>query len=79
MRQANIQWLDSIARNTTGDGLRGGKFFDGNNKEDKLNIWAGYGPLIKEYVQLLEAKLYFHKTHPAFNGKTRHGIRVNPC
>ena len=69
MRQANVQWLDSIARNATGDGLRGGKFFKDNTMDNKLNTWAGYGPLIKEYVQLLEAKLHFHKSHSAFNGR----------
>ncbi|KAK9457832.1 ANTH domain-containing protein [Dipodascopsis uninucleata] len=28
----------------------------------------GYGPLIREYVDLLLAKLRFHKEHPEFNG-----------
>ncbi|KAL1840341.1 hypothetical protein VTJ49DRAFT_555 [Mycothermus thermophilus] len=28
----------------------------------------GYGPLIREYVYYLLAKLAFHKQHPAFNG-----------
>ncbi|KAG5292398.1 cytoskeleton assembly control protein [Histoplasma ohiense] len=28
----------------------------------------GYGPLIREYVYFLEAKLTFHRQHPEFNG-----------
>ena len=28
----------------------------------------GYGPLIKEYVNFLLAKLTFHQQHPDFNG-----------
>ena len=28
----------------------------------------GYGPLIREYVYFLLAKLAFHKQHPEFNG-----------
>jgi ANTH domain len=29
----------------------------------------GYGPLIREYVFFLLAKLAFHRQHPEFNGK----------
>ena len=28
----------------------------------------GYGPLIREYVYFLSAKLSFHQQHPEFNG-----------
>ena len=30
----------------------------------------GYGPLLREYVHFLKAKLAFHRQHPEFNGKT---------
>ena len=29
----------------------------------------GYGPLIREYVFFLLAKLAFHRQHPEFNGR----------
>jgi len=29
---------------------------------------AGYGPLIREYIHFLRAKLQFHRYHPEFNG-----------
>ncbi|KAI9740098.1 MAG: sla2 Src-like adaptor 2 [Claussenomyces sp. TS43310] len=47
---ANRNWLASLDRGTSGEGLR------------------GYGPLIKEYVTFLLAKLSFHQHHPEFNG-----------
>jgi hypothetical protein len=47
---ANRQWIDSLNRGMSGEGLR------------------GYGPLIKEYVYFLLAKLSFHQQHPEFNG-----------
>ncbi|TVY57944.1 Endocytosis protein end4 [Lachnellula cervina] len=47
---ANRQWIDSLNRGMSGEGLR------------------GYGPLIKEYVNFLLAKLSFHSQHPDFNG-----------
>lgn len=52
LREANQNrnWLDSLNRGMSGEGLR------------------GYGPLIKEYVNFLLAKLSFHDTHPDFNG-----------
>ena len=31
----------------------------------------GYGPLIREYVYFLLAKLLFHRQHPEFNGNSR--------
>ncbi|EXJ53696.1 uncharacterized protein A1O5_13052 [Cladophialophora psammophila CBS 110553] len=48
--QQNINWIESLARGVTGEGLR------------------GYGPLIREYVFFLLAKLGFHRNHPEFNG-----------
>ncbi|MCJ1368652.1 sla2 Src-like adaptor 2, partial [Acarospora aff. strigata] len=48
--QANVNWLESLTRGVSGDGLR------------------GYGPLIREYVYFLLAKLAFHRQHPEFNG-----------
>lgn len=47
---ANRNWIDSLNRGMSGEGLR------------------GYGPLIKEYVYFLLAKLTFHQQHPEFNG-----------
>lgn len=47
---ANRNWIDSLNRGMSGEGLR------------------GYGPLIKEYVNFLLAKLSFHSQHPDFNG-----------
>ncbi|KAG9230088.1 cytoskeleton assembly control protein-like protein Sla2 [Amylocarpus encephaloides] len=47
---ANRNWIDSLNRGMSGEGLR------------------GYGPLIKEYVTFLLAKLSFHSQHPDFNG-----------
>lgn len=34
----------------------------------ELIRWAGYGPLLREYVYFLLAKLAFHRQHPEFNG-----------
>ena len=48
--QQNVNWVESLARGVTGEGLR------------------GYGPLIREYVFFLMAKLTFHRQHPEFNG-----------
>lgn len=48
--QANINWLESLTRGVSGDGMR------------------GYGPLIRDYVYFLLAKLAFHRQHPEFNG-----------
>ncbi|EPE31913.1 I/LWEQ [Glarea lozoyensis ATCC 20868] len=47
---SNRNWIDSLNRGMSGEGLR------------------GYGPLIKEYVNFLLAKLSFHSQHPDFNG-----------
>ena len=35
----------------------------------KLTGAIGYGPLLREYVYFLLAKLAFHKQHPEFNGR----------
>ncbi|KAI9819214.1 MAG: sla2 Src-like adaptor 2 [Pycnora praestabilis] len=48
--QSNVNWLESLTRGVSGDGLR------------------GYGPLIREYIYFLLAKLAFHRQHPEFNG-----------
>ncbi|KAL8697126.1 MAG: hypothetical protein Q9224_002457, partial [Gallowayella concinna] len=48
--QANVNWLESLTRGVTGEGLR------------------GYGPLLRDYVYFLMAKLAFHRQHPEFNG-----------
>jgi hypothetical protein len=32
------------------------------------DLVIGYGPLIREYVYFLLAKLAFHRQHPEFNG-----------
>lgn len=48
--QQNVNWIESLARGVTGEGLR------------------GYGPLIREYVFFLLAKLRFHRNHVEFNG-----------
>ncbi|KAL8747341.1 MAG: hypothetical protein Q9190_000769 [Brigantiaea leucoxantha] len=48
--QTHSNWLDSLSRATSGEGLR------------------GYGPLLREYVYFLMAKLAFHRQHPEFNG-----------
>lgn len=34
----------------------------------QVNSEVGYGPLLKEYVYFLSAKLAFHRQHPEFNG-----------
>lgn len=33
-----------------------------------LTFDAGYGPLLRDYVYFLLAKLAFHRQHPEFNG-----------
>jgi len=48
--QNHVNWLESLSRGVSGEGLR------------------GYGPLIREYVFFLLAKLAFHRQHPEFNG-----------
>ncbi|KAI9795492.1 MAG: sla2 Src-like adaptor 2 [Piccolia ochrophora] len=58
--QGNINWLESLTRGITGEGLRGASL-----------LWAlnrGYGQLIREYIYFLLAKLAFYRQHPEFNG-----------
>ena len=80
--QANINWLESLTRGVTGEGLRGmdpycvreslraslygGESFEFGNKV--LMVGIGYGPLLRDYVYFLLAKLAFHRQHPEFNG-----------
>ena len=80
--QANINWLESLTRGVTGEGLRGmdpycvreslrassygGEGFEFGNKV--LMVGIGYGPLLRDYVYFLLAKLAFHRQHPEFNG-----------
>ena len=33
------------------------------------SLWTGYGPLLRDYVHFLTAKLSFHRQHPEFNGE----------
>ena len=33
-----------------------------------LTVETGYGPLLRDYVYFLLAKLAFHRQHPEFNG-----------
>lgn len=80
--QENINWLESLTRGISGEGLRGtdlihriqkllmAYFTDRKLKcgQSKLIIEIGYGPLLREYVYFLLAKLAFHRQHPEFNG-----------
>lgn len=43
-------------------------WIDGLNRSLSGEGIRGYGPLIREYVYFLLAKLSFHQQHPAFNG-----------
>lgn len=71
-------WLESLTRGIVGEGLRGTavSFGNHNHLEERLTPGSGYGPLIREYVYFLLAKLAFHRHHPEFNG-----IKYNepPC
>ena len=78
--QNNTNWLESLTRG--GEGLRGESFLRALNRdiaslreegaccaeEVRLTLDQGYGPLLREYVYFLLAKLAFHKQHPEFNG-----------
>ena len=81
--QNNINWLESLTRGIAGDGARGKSFvtvvkwgsalFRGRQsarslEKVRLMLDQGYGPLLREYVYFLLAKLAFHKQHPEFNG-----------
>ena len=42
-------------------------------------IWVvGYGPLLRDYVYFLLAKLAFHRQHPEFNGMAWSGDAACP-
>ena len=78
--QNNTNWLDSLTRGVSGEGLRGTESMrcfstnaciTGARQQivyGKLTICVGYGPLLREYVYFLLAKLAFHRQHPEFNG-----------
>lgn len=68
---AHTGWLESLTRGIVGEGLRGTavSFGNHNHLEEQLTPRSGYGPLIREYVYFLLAKLAFHRHHPEFNGK----------
>lgn len=80
--QANINWLESLTRGVTGEGLRGMypcgvreglRAFQKAAKAQclkhkTLTVETGYGPLLRDYVYFLLAKLAFHRQHPEFNG-----------
>lgn len=77
--QENRNWLEGLTRGITGDGLRGTTHHTKMPKESPeksfkiyhrdADFQLGYGPLLKEYVYFLSAKLAFHRQHPEFNGK----------
>ncbi|KAI9813153.1 MAG: sla2 Src-like adaptor 2 [Thelocarpon impressellum] len=58
--QPNTAWLESLSRGVAGEGHRGASL--------QSPLRRGYGPLIREYVYFLLAKLAFHREHPEFNG-----------
>lgn len=79
--QENRNWLESLTRGITGDGPRGTTHqetyvklrkasLEGKTLREicEANYRLGYGPLLKEYVYFLSAKLAFHRQHPEFNG-----------
>lgn len=80
--QANINWLESLTRGVTGEGLRGMDLsfrrerlwdfkiaVDAQGRKVRfLTSVTGYGPLLRDYVYFLLAKLAFHRQHPEFNG-----------
>lgn len=45
-------------------------YYNGNLRAylESLIVEIGYGPLLREYVYFLLAKLAFHRQHPEFNG-----------
>lgn len=46
----------------------GWKTSDAGVWHSKLTLGIGYGPLLRDYVYFLLAKLAFHRQHPEFNG-----------
>ncbi|KAI1328169.1 ANTH domain-containing protein [Xylariaceae sp. FL0255] len=53
---------------TLRDALQNRNWVDGLNRGMAGEGMRGYGPLIREYVYFLLAKLSFHQQHPEFNG-----------
>ncbi|KAI1263335.1 ANTH domain-containing protein [Xylariaceae sp. FL1019] len=53
---------------TLRDALANRSWIDGLNRGLSGEGVRGYGPLIREYVYFLLAKLSFHQQHPEFNG-----------
>lgn len=84
--QSNVHWLESLMRGLTGDGLRGwaSPFYlsiDGSSQSmypRDLRCDEGYGPLIRDYVYFLLAKLAFHRQHPEFNGILSPRLPMDP-
>nr|AVI60811.1 Endocytosis protein end4 [Morchella importuna] len=67
---AHTGWLESLTNGTSDEGIRGTAVSFGNNNHlaEQLTPRSGYGPLIREYVYFLLAKLAFHRHHPEFDG-----------
>jgi hypothetical protein len=65
--QAHTGWVESLNRGVIGEGMRGmpNSFI---KPQCRLLNGVGYGPLIREYIYFLRAKLQFHRHHPEFNG-----------
>src|ERR1700678_1227537 len=53
---------------TLRDAMANRSWIDSLNRGMSGEGLRGYGPLIKEYVNFLLAKLTFHQQHPDFNG-----------
>ncbi len=79
--QEHRNWLESLTRGISGEGQRGATVLDipsgaspgglinrNTSRHGQANRPLGYGPLLKEYVYFLSAKLAFHRQHPEFNG-----------
>ena len=73
--QPNTNWLESLTRGISEDGIRGWNRPTSGATTRFLILHLGYGPLLREYVYFLLAKLAFHRQHPEFNGKLwgKHG------
>ena len=68
--QANVNWLDSLSRGSGGgEGVRGLCESRTCPSVYPTEPNEGYGPIIREYIHLIEAKLAFHRNHTDFNGE----------
>ena len=65
--QAHTGWVESLNRGVIGEGMRGTSSSSLKLQYRLLNR-VGYGPLIREYIYFLRAKLQFHRHHLEFNG-----------